>query len=242
MGTRSSGPRCELETYAKACVVDFTLDKDALVAHETADIIKLEDPVLETRLIDLTTRLNSDENQFEAIEQRVLDLLRTSGSQILDDEVSVNTIDSSASKWAEVRIRITELMDENEKLMIRRNAYVPLAERIAILYLALSDLRRLSPLYHFSFDSVKAIAEATMKEVVETEDRNAVLAKNITFAVFCAISRLILRQHQILLAFVFAIAILKTREDVSESDWNTFINGISKSVVPFENPVADKIV
>lgn len=63
--------------------------------HTCSDVVRLERPDLEEQRNKLIVRINSDKNQLNAIEDRILKLLFNSEGNILDDEVLINTLNES---------------------------------------------------------------------------------------------------------------------------------------------------
>ena len=76
------------------------------------DVVRLERPDLEEQRNQLIVRINSDKNQLNAIEDRILKLLFHSEGNILDDEVLINTLNESKVREHDVPF-VATILDKN---------------------------------------------------------------------------------------------------------------------------------
>ena len=118
MTSKMANPHYLPEVCIKVTIINFTVTKsgleDQLLGYVAKhphtmvnqgkqfllfflcrDVVRLERPDLEEQRNQLIVRINSDKNQLNAIEDRILKLLFHSQGNILDDEVLINTLNES---------------------------------------------------------------------------------------------------------------------------------------------------
>lgn len=241
MTTKVKEPKFAPETYSSSTIVDFSITKAALVAYETSNIIEVEDPELENNKKEVVSQLIAAKTNLKQIEERMLELLRSSGDHILDDEVLINTMESSESKRKEIEESLFKMETENDKFTKERSKYTPIAERLAVIFFSLSPLSNLNPLYVFSLEFIQKVALLSLKRFDSKEDRIPKLVNVITSSIFVEIARGIHSSHRLTLAFIMTSAILRSEKKISESEWSIFMRGLPKIENPLDNPIEDKI-
>ncbi|OHT00707.1 Dynein heavy chain family protein [Tritrichomonas foetus] len=171
--TKIAEPAYSPEAYTTASIIDFSITKAALVAHETSNIVEIDDPELEKNKKSTVAAIVAAKSNLKQTEERMLELLRTSGDHILDDEVLINTIESSENKRREIEESLFKLETENEKYTKERIKLVPVAERIAVIFLSLSPLANLNPLYSYSLSFIECVALNAIKQIINKNSENS---------------------------------------------------------------------
>ncbi len=99
MTTKMANPHYLPEVCIKVTIINFTVTKAGLEDQQLSDVTSLERPDLEEQRNQLIIKINSDKNQLNAIEDRILKLLFESEGNILDAEELINTLNDSKVRY-----------------------------------------------------------------------------------------------------------------------------------------------
>ncbi len=93
------------------------------------EIVKLENPAVEQKKIELTRALVNDQNQMKAIEDGILNQLVNSTGNILDDEDLIRNLDESKVVSTAVKLSMEENKTAQVEISEARLKYQVVAER-----------------------------------------------------------------------------------------------------------------
>lgn len=110
MTTKMPNPHYLPEIFIRVTVINFTVTQEGLEQQLLAEIVKLENPDIETRKLELTRAIVNDQKRMKKIEDDILNQLVSSTGNILDDEDLIQFLDKSKVTSKEIKIA----MEENE--------------------------------------------------------------------------------------------------------------------------------
>ena len=110
MTTKNPNPHYLPEVFIRVAVINFTVTMEGLEQQLLGEIVKLENPSIEVRKLELTKAMVDGQRQMQEIEDEILNLLVNAGENILDEEDLINYLEKSKI----VSKAITESMEENE--------------------------------------------------------------------------------------------------------------------------------
>lgn len=239
--TKMAHPIYTPEMFSSATIINFYMSKSSLLQFELSKIVDTDNPELGQTSKTVMSNIIECKSSLKQIDDRFLDLIKNSGNQILDDEVLINTIETSSNKRKEIQENLFRLDIENEKYSKERAKYEPLSERLAVIFFAITNLSKLNPLYHFSLDFIETIVLNEIKQNTVQEDRMLHLLDSITLALFTEIGRGILPIHRLPLAFIIASAILRSDKKINDAEWAILVKGLPKIPNKIENPSPNQI-
>ena len=150
MTTKMPNPHYLPEMFIRVSVINFTVTEEGLEQQLLAEIVKLENPVIEYRKLELTKAIVNDQKRMKKIEDDILSQLVNAGDNILDEEDLINYLDKSKITSKEIKVA----MEENEQAQLEieeaRSKYQVVAERGSILYFVIADLAGIDPMYQYS--------------------------------------------------------------------------------------------
>jgi dynein heavy chain len=110
MTTKMPNPHYLPEMFIRVNVINFTVTQEGLEQQLLAEIVKLENPAIEIKKLELTRAIVNDQKRMKKIEDDILSLLMNAGDNILDEEDLIIYLDKSKIVSAE----INKAMEENE--------------------------------------------------------------------------------------------------------------------------------
>lgn len=150
MTTKMPNPHYLPEMFIRVTVINFTVTQEGLEQQLLAEIVKLENPAIEIKKLELTKAIVKDQKRMKKIEDDILNQLVNASDNILDEEDLINFLEKSKVTSAEIKIA----MEENEVAQVEieeaRQKYQIVAERGSILYFVIADLAGIDPMYQYS--------------------------------------------------------------------------------------------
>jgi dynein heavy chain len=131
-------------------VLNFIITFEGLTDQVLSNIVHHEKPELEDERVQMLQSLVRDRSQLLELENRSLDLLHSSSGNILDDEQLITTLDNSKNISSVIKKQVAEAEVTEQRLEQSRKAYLPIAERGALLYFVAEDLASVDITYQFS--------------------------------------------------------------------------------------------
>ena len=150
MTTKMPNPHYLPEMFIRVTVINFTVTQEGLEQQLLAEIVKLENPAIELKKLELTKAIVKDQQRMKNIEDEILNQLVNATGNILDEEDLINYLDRAKVISKEIH----KAMEENEVAQVEieeaRSKYQRVAERGSILYFVIADLSGIDPMYQYS--------------------------------------------------------------------------------------------
>jgi dynein heavy chain len=227
--------------FVKVSIVNFIVTQEALEAQQLSQVVSLERPELETQKHQLVMSIAADKKVLVEIEDKLLELLRTSGEHILDDEVLITTIEEAKRKSLEVKERVRVSEETEIQINQLRLEYRPVAIRSSILFFVTGDMANIDPMYQYSLEFFRDLVQSVITSTPRTDDRLGTLINRITYQTYLTVSRGLFEVHRSLFAFAMCSAIMRNAETLSYQEWDLFVRGPPLLENPTENPLPNLI-
>ncbi|KAM4809142.1 dynein axonemal heavy chain 6 [Rhinophrynus dorsalis] len=228
MTTKMPNPHYLPEVCIKVTIINFTVTRSGLEDQLLSDVVRIERPDLEEQRNQLITRINSDKNQLNAIEERILKLLFTSEGNILDNEELINTLQESKITSGAIKSRLQEAETTEQKINTAREKYRTVATQGSVIYFVIASLSEIDPMYQYSLKYFKQLFNMTIEAAEKSNDldiRLATLLSQTLFSSYTNVSRGLFEQHKLIYSFMLCVEIMRQKGEVSESEWNFFLRG-----------------
>ena len=236
MSTTVPNPVFPPETSAKVNLLNFTITLEGLSEQLLALVCKKELPK-ETedrnKLIASSINLQKKLQEFEDL---ILNMLQTSGENILDDEVLINSLTESKTMAEETERKLQSANVAQQRINDLQINYAQVASLSAVPFFAISDLQSIDHMYIFSMEWFIAIfvrgigkAQANKNILVRVEN----LVKTVREEIFRSICMCLFDKDKILFAFLLAA---RLKNDWNLSLWRYFLTGISNNSENWANP------
>ncbi|XP_065178852.1 dynein axonemal heavy chain 6-like [Sycon ciliatum] len=228
MTTKLSNPHYLPEVCIKVTIINFTVTKSGLEDQLLSDVVRLERPDLEAQRNELITSINADKNQLKSIEDKILRLLFNSEGNILDDEVLIETLNSSKVTSSEISRRVEQAEVTEAKISTARERYRPVATRGSLMYFVVANLAEIDPMYQYSLKYFTQLFNTCIESSEKSTDLNKrlqILLDSTTRLVYTNVSRGLFEVHKLVFSFMLCVDVLRQGGVVLEDEWNFFLRG-----------------
>jgi len=228
MTTKMANPHYLPEVCIKVTIINFTVTKSGLEDQLLGDVVRLERPDLEEQRNKLIVRINSDKNQLNAIEDRILKLLFNSEGNILDDEVLINTLNESKVTSGIITNRLIEAEKTEEEITTAREKYRSVATRGSVMYFVVASLAEMDPMYQYSLKYFTQLFNTCIEnspKVDTLEERLELLLTRCTSTVYANVARGLFEKDKLVFSFMICTDIMRQGGKISDIEWNFFLRG-----------------
>lgn len=150
LSTRDPSAVFSPDICSRTTFVNFTVTRSSLQTQALNDVLKAERPDVEQRRINLVKMQGEFNTHLRGLEKRLLQALNQSRSNILDDDVVIETLETLKNEAAEISRKMTEtegVMAEVETITLQ---YKKIARACSAVFTVLEQLHYLNHFYQFS--------------------------------------------------------------------------------------------
>ncbi|XP_024516360.1 LOW QUALITY PROTEIN: dynein heavy chain 6, axonemal, partial [Selaginella moellendorffii] len=230
MTTKMSNPHYMPDICIKVTLVNFTVTMKGLEDQLLGDVVRKERADLEEQNDRLVVSISSDKKQLKDLEDKILKLLKESEGNILDDEVLINTLNTSKVTSAVIQKRVKQAEITEKEITAARELYRVVAKRGSILYFVISDLALIDSMYQYSLSFFSQLFNRCIdisEKADELDIRLGILIKFITEFLYANVSRGLFEEHKVTFSFLICTSILRYEGEISPPEWSFFLRGAS---------------
>jgi len=123
MTTKMSNPHYLPEIFIRVTVINFTVTLEGLEQQLLGEIVKIENPAIEMKKLELTRAIVSDQKKMKNIEDEILNQMVNAGANILEEDDLINKLENAKTTSKIIK----QNMEENEVASVEieqaRNIY-----------------------------------------------------------------------------------------------------------------------
>lgn len=228
MTTKLPNPHYLPEVCIQVTLVNFLVSISGLEDQLLTDVVRIELPSMEKQRNDLIVSINADKQQLLLLEDKILKLLFSSTGNILDDEELVETLNESKETSIVIAARLIDAEKTEEIITVEREKYRPLAVKGATLFIVVTSLAEIDPMYQFSlryFTQVFCKVIEEEHEKMEFERRLEFLMRQETRAIYMNIGRGLFERHKQIFSFLLATVIEKHEKRLNDAEIDFLLRG-----------------
>jgi len=237
--TKMPNPHYLPEVCIKVTLINFTVTMQGLEDQLLGDVVRKERPDLEEQKNRLVLSISTDKKQLKDLEDKILKLLKDSKGNILDDEVLINTLNTSKLTSGHIEKRVQEAEVAEHEINAARELYRTVPKRGSILYFVIADLAMIDPMYQYSlsyFVQLFNLCIDASEKADELADRLQILMDYTTDFMYQTVCRGLFEAHKGIFSFLICTAIQRAAGDIATPDWNFLLRGgIPPATMP-KNP------
>lgn len=225
-------PSYTTDVYTTLTVIDFAVSRFDLEDQLLTMVVANEKPDLEEQKDKLVLDINNGEKMLSKVEEEILDMLKSSQGNILDDETLIEQLDRAKNTSNEVRSKMEDSKITEVEIEKSRGAYRSVATRGSVLYFAVATMSSLSPMYHNSLGFFRNLFTHVMKNTKKSknlDERLTTVINALTGTVFDKVCRGLFEKDKLLFSFVITAQILIQRGEVTDQEWDFMVRGIVQS-------------
>lgn len=247
--TKIPNPNFLPELFIRVSIVNFTVTEDGLEEQLLAEVISEVMPEIEEKRISLIVSIANGKAQLRKNEDMILNDLKNSQGNILENNELIKNLESSKINSDEVKRTLQENEFTQKQILEARDQYRAVAIRGSLLYFIICDLAQIDPMYQFSLNYVTRLFVNTIKScprMENTKDRCNMFVDKITENIYLNVCRGLFNEHKKIFSFMVATKIMKKAGKIRQLEWDLLLKGVPlgatfKSVkMPGSYPVDDK--
>ena len=221
--TKLANPHYLPETAVNLSIVNFTVTFSGLEEQMLVDVVKLQNPELETQRDQLVLNIAQDKSMLEQTQDHILELMAESSGYVLDNLSLISALEKSKVTYNTINKRVKTSSEVQKQITQSRQVYLELAHRGAVLYFVVNDLSRIDPMYQYSFWYIKTLFVSAIEQSSQVEIPQ--LVEVVTDSVYQNVCRSLFEAHKLLFGFLITIGIKKHSGSLEEKTWEFFIRG-----------------
>ena len=239
MTTTMPNPHYPPETFVKVTIVNFAITPKGLEEQMLAQIVTLENPMLEQKKIDIVKKNAEDRKELQKIEDAILSSLSAAEGDILMNETLINKLQSSKKTSTEINQRVKDSKVTEAQTDKSREEYRPVANRASILFFCIVDLSSIDPMYQYSlqwFTNLFSMAVGNAPASNQQDQRLKNLNDYFTYSLYENICRSLFEKHKLLFSLILAVKILEGYKQMNMVEWRYLLAGYTGDATPPTNP------
>lgn len=242
MATKIRSPHFLPELSAKVTVINFAITFDGLKDQLLDLVIQKEKQELDEQRSRLIKQNYRYKRELKKREDNILEVLRTTQGNILDNEEAVKAVKESQDAAAQVKEKQQIALETEVKLEAVREEYLPIAQHVAALYFIVSNLGKVNEMYQYSLSWYlmlfsQAIDAAEKSEYIE--QRLEALKEQFTSLLYENVIKSLFEKDKLLFSFLLATCIQESQSLLSASNYKFLISPLQLQSQLSPNPAKD---
>ena len=172
MTTNLANPHFLPETAAKVTLINFQITSAGLREQLLGRTVAEEKPDLEEMKNKLILEGAENTRKLKDLESKILHVLQSSKGSILDDESAVNVLTSSKRLSNEIKEKQLAAKETEIEIDAARRVYVPVSRCATSLFMTLTQLEKIDPMYQYSLEWFMALFQTAIRNSRTTDKKN----------------------------------------------------------------------
>merc|ERR1719375_507588 len=165
MQTKLSNPHYPPEIQAECTCINFTVTEAGLEDQLNFAIVKLERPDLAREKSRLIAQQNEFKVKLAELEALLLEKLANAEGDILEDTDLILSLEDAKKTSDEVKEKVIIATETDTKINETSENYRPSANRGALVFFLMMDLRKIHSFYKYSLDAFLVVVTRAVESV-----------------------------------------------------------------------------
>ncbi|CAM9231099.1 unnamed protein product, partial [Hapterophycus canaliculatus] len=240
ISTKMTNPHYPPELCVKVNLLNFMATQEGLEDQMLGITVAREEPELEARREQLVLEDAENKRIQKEIEDTILDLLKNSEGNILDDEVLITTLAQSKVTSNVIERKVKEAAKTQEIIAKTRLGYIPIAFRASQLFFCIADLGTVDPMYQYSLEWFINLFEMAIDKAIKAhilEDRLRNLSDCFTAMLYKNVCRSLFEKHKLLFSFLLSVKIMQGEDRIDGEELRFLLQGATSLDLEEPNPL-----
>jgi dynein heavy chain, axonemal len=226
--TKLASPHYLPEVSTRVTLTNFVITVEGLTDQLLDLILRKENAALDEERQQLIQTTYANKLAQRDIEQRILDVLRTTQGNILDDEKAIDALAQSQRLALEIKHKQEVAAGTQAKLDSARKEYAPVASVCSLLFFLVSKLMQVDVMYQYSLSWYLALFHRSLSEFrgpppeldeEETEVPIQELAPHFAYALYSNVCRSLFEKDKLLFSFMLTAKLAQANGELSQSEF-----------------------
>ncbi|KAL6443837.1 hypothetical protein ACFW04_001708 [Cataglyphis niger] len=237
--TRLRNPHYLPEIAVKVTLLNFMITPQGLQDQLLGIVVAKELPILEEKKNELIVEAANNRKILKEIEDKILEVLRTSEGNILEDETAIKILSTSKLLSEDIQAKQEIAVKTSEEIDEARNGYQPVSKHGAVLFFCISELANIDPMYQYSLPwflhlYVTAIAHSEQSDDLDARMKN--LNSYFTASIYRNVCRSLFEKDKLIFSLVLCVGLLRAAQKLEEDLWVFLLTGGIAFDNPYPNP------
>ncbi|XP_050466815.1 dynein axonemal heavy chain 3 isoform X2 [Cataglyphis hispanica] len=237
--TRLRNPHYLPEIAVKVTLLNFMITPQGLQDQLLGIVVAKELPTLEEKKNELIVEAANNRKILKEIEDKILEVLRTSEGNILEDETAIKILSTSKVLSEDIQAKQEIAVKTSEEIDEARNGYQPVSKHGAVLFFCISELANIDPMYQYSLPwflhlYVTAIVHSEQSDDLDARMKN--LNSYFTASIYRNVCRSLFEKDKLIFSLVLCVGLLRAAQKLEEDLWVFLLTGGIAFDNPYPNP------
>jgi len=239
MTTRLGNPHFSPELCAQVAVINFTVTMAGLEQQLLGRVVMKERAELEEQRLRLVEEVTTNQKTLKSLEDDLLYRLATSTGNLLDDTSLIEVLGNMKITASEVKEKLTNAAEANERISLAREEYRPVATRGSLVYFLIVDMAAINVMYQVSLQQFLELFDYSIANSAPAplaSKRIVNIIEYVTFHTTCYIQRGLFVRHKDLWTLMLTMRIETVSGKLSAAQQKMLLTGGGALDINAEKP------
>ncbi|OHT16390.1 Dynein heavy chain family protein [Tritrichomonas foetus] len=221
ISTKYPNPHYSPEICSQVTLINFTTTQDGLTDLLLNNLIEVEREELDKKRIAIMEANAENTQKLREIEKEILQIVSNAGSDILNDDLAIDTLTRAQKTSADIEQQMTASKKTEEQIAQFKENFSVVAKRAALLYFCVSDFSVIDPMYQFSLKWFVSLFRTALSRAEHSNDLHKMVEafhSSIAMTFYRSVSYSLFSRHKLLFSTLMAIRILFSDHKISGSE------------------------
>ena len=221
ISTKYPNPHYSPEICSQVTLINFTTTKDGLTDLLLNNLIEVEREELDEKRIAIMQANAENTQKLRDIEKEILQIVSNAGSDILDDDLAINTLTQAQRTSADIAEQMEASRATEELIQQFKENFSVVAQRAALLYFCISDFSVIDPMYQFSLKWFVSLFRSAISKADHPVELGKIIDSfhsSIATTFYQSVSYSLFSRHKLLFSTLMAIRILFSEQKINSSE------------------------
>ena len=221
LSTKYPNPIYSPEVCSQVTLINFTTTQEGLSDLLMNNLIEVERNDLDKKRIAIMEENATNMKKLKETEDEILQIVSNAGSDILDDDNAIETLQRAQKTSADIEIQMAQSEKTEKQIASFKEKFSTVSERAALLYFCASDFAVVDPMYQFSLKWFVSIFKNAIQQSEHPSEQAALIAafhNSIARQFYQSVSFSLFSRHKLLFSTLMTIRILFDEKKVTSSE------------------------
>ncbi|KAK8860630.1 hypothetical protein M9Y10_012295 [Tritrichomonas musculus] len=232
ISTKYPNPQYSPEICSQVTLINFTTTQDGLTDLLLNNLIEVEREDLDRKRIQIMEESAENTKKLKDIEEEILLIVSNAGSDILEDDVAIDTLTRAQKTSANIEQQIQASVKTEQQISHFKDKFEVVAQRASLLYFCVSDFSVIDPMYQFSLKWFVSLFRTAIQHSDHPSDFSLMISSfndSIAKTFYESVSFSLFSRHKSLFSTLMTIRILTFEKKINNNELAFFLQPTTKN-------------